>query len=175
MAERVAEILASNDPQALIRGISVRNQLIHQVIAAARRIADRKMSARLSYFVAMRTEVLETAEHPLDDFAASGSIPIVAKRMLAGRWHDWPASTEATVPPPPSMVIALVIVSTPKPAGSNASISPPAAVFEMAPANVLQDAVRLQGLESSPTPKTQVRLAWACTRIALTRKKQDSG
>ena len=31
----------------------------------------------------------------------------------------------------------------------------------MAPANVLQGAVRLQGLTSSPTPDTQVRVAWA--------------
>src|SRR5829696_4825682 len=38
---------------------------------------------------------------------------------------------------------------------------PPAAVFVMAPANVLQGAVRLQGLTSSPTPDTQVRAACA--------------
>jgi len=36
----------------------VRTQLIHQVIAAARRIADRKMSARLSYRVAIRRKSL---------------------------------------------------------------------------------------------------------------------
>ena len=63
--------------------------------------------------------------------------------------------TEATCPPPPSMVIAFVIVTAPYPAGSRASISPPAAVFEMAPANVLQGAVRLHGFASSPTPETQ--------------------
>ncbi|KRD46295.1 hypothetical protein ASE52_16605 [Acidovorax sp. Root275] len=33
----------------------------------------------------------------------------------------------------------------------------------MAPANVLQGAVRLQGLASSPTPDTQVRVACAYT------------
>jgi hypothetical protein len=55
----------------------------------------------------------------------------------------------------------LVIVTAPKPAGSNASISPQAAVFEIAPAHVLQGAVRLQGLTSSPTPDTQVRDACA--------------
>src|SRR5256885_13327666 len=38
---------------------------------------------------------------------------------------------------------------------------PLAAVLEMAPANVLQGAVRLQGLTSSPTPETQVRVACA--------------
>src|ERR1700730_11204048 len=69
--------------------------------------------------------------------------------------------TLATCPPPPSIVIALVIVTAPKPPGSRASISPPGAVFEIAPANVLQGAVRLQGLASSPTPDTQVRLACA--------------
>src|SRR6266498_5078359 len=67
----------------------------------------------------------------------------------------------ATCPPPPSIVIALVIATTPKPPGSRASISPPAAVFEIAPAKVLQGAVRLHGLASSPTPETQVRVACA--------------
>src|SRR2546430_12933897 len=61
----------------------------------------------------------------------------------------------------PSMVIDLVMVTAPKPAGSRASISPSFAVFEMAPAKVLQGAVRLQGLASSPTPDTQVRVACA--------------
>src|SRR5580700_9254027 len=68
----------------------------------------------------------------------------------------------ATWPPPPSSVIALVIVTVPKPPGSSASISPPAAVFEMAPGQVLHGAVRLHGLASSPTPETQVRVACAC-------------
>src|SRR3954470_2272631 len=71
-------------------------------------------------------------------------------------------------PPPPSMVIALVMLTVPKPPGSSASISPPAAVFENAPAQVLQGAVRLQGLASSPTPDTQVRVAcaWAIEATA---------
>src|SRR4029077_4290947 len=68
-------------------------------------------------------------------------------------------STEATCPPPPSRVMALVMVTAPNPPGSRASISPPGAVFEIAPAQVLQGAVRLHGLASSPTPETQVRLA----------------
>src|ERR1700710_2319869 len=59
------------------------------------------------------------------------------------------------------MVIDLVIVTVPKPPGSRASISPPAAVLEIAPANVLQGAVRLHGLASSPTPETHVRVACA--------------
>src|SRR4029077_5787091 len=64
-------------------------------------------------------------------------------------------------PVPPSRTIALVIVTAPKPPGSSASISPPSAVFEIAPAQVLHGAVRLHGLASSPTPDTQVRLACA--------------
>jgi hypothetical protein len=36
---------------------------------------------------------------------------------------------------------------------------PPAAVFEIDPANVLHGAVRLHGLASSPTPETHVRVA----------------
>src|SRR5207245_5335245 len=63
--------------------------------------------------------------------------------------------------PAPSIVIDLVIVTAPKPPGSRASISPPPAVLEIAPANVLQGAVRLHGLASSPTPDTQVRVACA--------------
>src|SRR5689334_10551701 len=38
---------------------------------------------------------------------------------------------------------------------------PPAAVLEIAPAHVLQGAVRLHGFTSSPTPDTHVRVAWA--------------
>src|SRR5713101_2175993 len=63
--------------------------------------------------------------------------------------------------PPPSIVIGLVIVTVPKPPSSRASISPPQAVFEIAPAKVLHGAVRLHGLTSSPTPDTQVRVACA--------------
>src|SRR5262249_42260616 len=70
------------------------------------------------------------------------------------------ARTEPKVPPQ-SIVIDFVIVTAPKPPGSRQSISPLGAVFEIAPANVLQGAVRLQGLASSPTPETHVRVAWA--------------
>src|SRR3954471_2712507 len=62
----------------------------------------------------------------------------------------------------PSIVMLLVMVTVPKPPGSRQSISPLAEVFEMAPAKVLQGAVRLHGLRSSPTPETHVRVcAWA--------------
>src|SRR5215510_16127862 len=59
------------------------------------------------------------------------------------------------------MVIDFVIVTLPKPPGSSTLISPPRAVFEIAPAKVLHGAVRLHGLASSPTPETQVRVACA--------------
>jgi hypothetical protein len=36
----------------------------------------------------------------------------------------------------------------------------------MAPAKVLQGAVRLHGLTSSPTPETHVRVAWAEAGVA---------
>src|SRR2546430_7310699 len=55
----------------------------------------------------------------------------------------------------------LVIVMAPKPPGSRQLISPPAAVFEIAPANVLHGAVRAHEFASSPTPETHVRVAWA--------------
>src|SRR5439155_10291181 len=78
-------------------------------------------------------------------------------------------TTMALVPDtstPPSVywhliVIHLVIVTPPKPLGSRQLISPPAAVLEIAPANVLHGAVRLHGFASSPTPDTNVRVAWA--------------
>src|SRR5215213_1390139 len=76
-------------------------------------------------------------------------IPVVRDARIEANW------------PVPSSVIDFVIVTAPKPPGSRASISPQAAVLEMAPAQVLQGAVRLQGLASSPTPDTHVRAAWA--------------
>src|SRR5437762_1699080 len=78
-----------------------------------------------------------------------------------------PLKPEFRIPPglvPQSIVTDLVIVIAPNPPGSRQSISPPAAVFEIAPAKVLQGAVRLQGLASSPTPDTHVRVACACAR-----------
>src|ERR1051326_1749339 len=77
---------------------------------------------------------------------------------------------EANVPVP-AIVIDLVMVTTPKPPGSSASISPAAAVLEMGPAKVLQGAVRLQGLASSPTPDTQVRVACALAAEAKVSAK----
>src|SRR5258707_1290870 len=79
------------------------------------------------------------------------------------------ARTDATWPPPPSIVMDFVIVTAPKPPGSKTLISPPVAVLEIAPAKVLQGAVRLHGSASLPVPETHVRLAWAladCTANA---------
>src|SRR5215467_2582706 len=56
------------------------------------------------------------------------------------------------------IVIDLVIVTAPKPPGSRQLISPPVAVFEMAPANVLHGAVRLHGLAFRLRPRP--RCVW---------------
>jgi hypothetical protein len=72
-----------------------------------------------------------------------------------------PAPRMLAFTPTPLSVMAFVIVTPPKPPGSSTEISPPAAVFEIAPANVLHGAGRLHGLASSPTPDTQVRVACA--------------
>src|SRR3954468_15311541 len=71
------------------------------------------------------------------------------------------ATSTPAVTPGQEIVMDLMLVTAPKPAGSRQLISPPAAVLEIAPAKVLQGAVRLHGLASSPTPDTQVRVAWA--------------
>src|SRR5215213_2740182 len=88
--------------------------------------------------------------------AAFTVIPVLREARIEANW------------PVPSRVMDLVIVTAPKPPGSSASISPQAAVFEIAPAQVLQGAVRLQGLASSPTPDTHVReaCAWASDATA---------
>src|SRR3984893_11078126 len=96
---------------------------------------------------------------------------------------DAPAfTTMAVVPeeridakvPIPLMVIALVMVTAPYPPGSRASISPPGAVLLMAPAKVLQGAVREQGFTSSPTPETHVRVAWAIAGADTSRASRDT-
>ena len=71
--------------------------------------------------------------------------------------------------PPPSMVVDLVMVTVPKPSGSSTEMTPAAAVLLIAPAKVLQGAVRQHGLASSPTPMAQVRIACACAPAASPR------
>jgi hypothetical protein len=66
------------------------------------------------------------------------------------------------------MEMDLVMVTAPKPPGSRTSISPFAAVFEIAPAKVLQGAVLLHGLASSPTPETHVLVACALQTVPST-------
>src|SRR5258708_7960751 len=70
-----------------------------------------------------------------------------------------PTGTEPENPPSPlpqSMVMALVMVRVPNSPGSRQSISPPAAVFTIAPAKVLQGVLRSQALASSPLFETHV-------------------
>src|SRR5262245_34535815 len=75
---------------------------------------------------------------------------------------DPPVARTPAVPVEGQLIVSdLVIVTAPKPPGSRQLISPPVAVFEMAPAKVWQGAVRLHGLASLPTPETQVRVACA--------------
>src|SRR5215475_6802534 len=78
-----------------------------------------------------------------------------------------PDTSTPAVPVSQEMVMDLVIVTAPNPPGSRQLISPPVAVFEIAPGNVLQGAVRLQGLASSPTPETHVRVACASAGDAV--------
>src|ERR1044071_5170510 len=70
------------------------------------------------------------------------------------------------------MVIDFVIVTAPKPPGSSTSISPHVAVLLIAPAKVLQGAVRLHGFASSPTPDTHVRVACALSEVAMKRQQR---
>src|SRR6266566_2680159 len=99
---------------------------------------------------------------PLMEIPRSVITSVLAALMITPVVRE--ARIEAIVPVP-SSVIDLVIVTAPKPPGSKASISPEAAVLEMAPAKVLHGAVRLQGLASSPTPETHVRVAWALAAV----------
>src|ERR1700736_3216224 len=79
---------------------------------------------------------------------------------------------DAMIPPPPSIVIEWPMVIVPKPPGSITSISPPTAVFEYAPGNVLHGAVLLHGFASSPRPDTHVRVACACAADVIAQKKR---
>src|SRR6266498_3336009 len=69
--------------------------------------------------------------------------------------------------PVQSIWIAFVIVTAPNPPGSRQLMMPGLAVLEIAPAKVLHGAVRLQGLTSSPTPETHVRVACACASVVM--------
>src|SRR5258708_4823022 len=86
---------------------------------------------------------------------------------VAVRLMVMPLAPATTIPPNvplQSIVIDLLIVRLPKPPGSIQLISPLVSVWEIAAAKVLQGAERLHPNEvllSSPTPDTQVRVAWA--------------
>ena len=77
-----------------------------------------------------------------------------------------PDETMPAVTPSQEKMIDFVMVTVPNPPESRQSISPPAAVFEMAAAKVWQGAVRLHGLPSLPVPDTQVRVCAYAGRIA---------
>src|SRR6185369_15874904 len=83
-----------------------------------------------------------------------------------------PAPSTPAITPSATIEIDFVIVTAPKLPGSRTLISPAAAVFEMAPANVLHGAVREQGFTSSPTPETQVRAG--CASATFTVVSKDS-
>src|SRR6185436_6699774 len=70
------------------------------------------------------------------------------------------------------MVRDLLTVTPPKPPGSRTEISPPVAVLEIAPANVLHGAVRLHGSASLPTPDTHVRVA--CAKAGVPRNRDPT-
>src|SRR5262245_18169383 len=85
-----------------------------------------------------------------------------------------PAARTLAVPVEGQLIVSdLVIVTAPNPPGSRQLISPPVAVFEMAPAKVLHGAVRLHGLASSPTPDTQVRVACAAAGSVCKSEERD--
>src|SRR5262245_66640672 len=87
---------------------------------------------------------------------------------------DPPVARTPAVPVEGQLIVSdLVIVTAPKPPGSRQLISPPVAVFEMAPAKCWQGAVRLHGLASMPTPETQVREACAAAGSICRSVKRD--
>src|SRR4051794_22098457 len=111
---------------------------------------------------------------------ATPLVPSVVPAPLMSRWRRMTLSEAAALTmipwtpedralpcvPTQSMVIALVMVTAPYPPGSRQLMMPPAAVLEIAPAKVLQGAVRLHGFASSPTPETHVLVACAAAGIA---------
>jgi hypothetical protein len=118
-----------------------------------------------TWVLTIRTDFAESTRIPFRPVP----IPLMSRPIRVTLSVAAALTTIAFVPltrTPPSVyshliVSAFVIVTPPNPPGSRQLISPFAAVFEIAPANVLHGAVRLHGLASSPTPETHVRVAWA--------------
>src|SRR4051794_17000813 len=115
----------------------------------------------------MFTLAAESTFTPDSDVGLPTPIPLMSSPRSVTLSVAVALMTIALVPDtrtPPSVYWHLIvsdfpIVTPPNPPGSRQLISPPLAVFEIAPANVLHGAVRLQGLASSPTPETHVRVA----------------
>src|SRR5690349_23365721 len=112
----------------------------------------------------MCTDFAESTFTPTSETGAPTPVPLMSRPRSVTLSVAAALTTIAFVPAtrtPPSvywhlMVSDFVMVTPPKPPGSRQLISPPLAVFEIAPAKVLQGAVRLQGFASSPTPDTHV-------------------
>src|SRR5918997_6665784 len=112
----------------------------------------------------MFTRAAESTLIPLNDVGAPVPIPLMSSPSIVTLSVAAALITIAFVPltsapavlPRARIVSDLLIVTPPNPPGSMTLISPPVAVLEIAPANVLQGAVRLHGLASSPTPETHV-------------------
>src|ERR1051325_2654394 len=103
---------------------------------------------------------LPFSEMPRKRTVLSGSLPLRSVRLTLIAVEKEGARIEVKVPVP-SMVNDLMIVTVPNPPGSRTFISPSVKVFDCAVANVLQGAVRVHGLPSSPTPDTHERSCWA--------------
>ena len=89
--------------------------------------------------------------------AALELLIVIPGTAAAGRIDaTWPAS-----PPPPSILMALVIVTVPNPPGSSASISPQSAVLEIAPGKGLAGCGAAARIDVVADPDTQVRVACA--------------
>src|SRR4051794_6849121 len=106
----------------------------------------------------METDLAERIRTPMVPGVTVWLMPVICRPLMTTRSFT-PALMVIPGPPatridpsvlPQLNVIALIVVTPPNPPGSRQLISPPAAVLEIAPAKVLQGAVRLQGLASSP-------------------------
>jgi len=81
-----------------------------------------------------------------------------------------PGTSTPASPVSPQMIEMDLVMVTRRSRPDRGSLFAAGAVFEIAPAKVLHGAVRLHGLTSSPTPETQVRVAWALAGAADRRK-----
>src|SRR3954469_24079310 len=158
---RITELRMNSLPPALVRVSAMPCDEKSEITVSSMKTAA--ACVILTPFSPVRVPIVPEAPAPLmlsprSRTVRNGSLALTAMLILT------PLVPLARIDPNvllQSMVMDLVIVTVPKPPGSRQSISPLMKVLEIAPAKVLQGAVRLQGLTSSPTPETQVRVAWA--------------